>query len=58
MESIIIKGGRPLSGEVTIDGAKNSALPLIAATLLAENGCSRLENMPDLRDIGTIRSLL
>jgi len=58
LESIIIKGGRPLSGEVTIDGAKNSALPLIAATLLAENGCSRLENMPDLRDIGTIRSLL
>ncbi len=58
MESIVVRGGRKLSGEVIIDGAKNSALPLIAATLLAENGCSRLDNVPDLRDINTIIRLL
>ena len=58
MESIVVCGGRKLSGEVIIDGAKNSALPLIAATLLAGNGCSRLDNVPDLRDINTIIRLL
>ncbi len=58
MESIVVRGGQRLSGEVIIDGAKNSALPLIAATLLAESGCSRLENVPDLRDINTIIRLL
>ncbi|HIE07747.1 MAG TPA: UDP-N-acetylglucosamine 1-carboxyvinyltransferase [Desulfarculaceae bacterium] len=58
MESIIVKGGRKLSGEVVIGGAKNSALPLIAATLLAENGKSCLENIPNLRDINTIIRLL
>jgi len=58
MQSIVVRGGRKLSGEVIIDGAKNSALPLIAATLLAENGCSRLDNVPDLRDINTIVRLL
>jgi UDP-N-acetylglucosamine 1-carboxyvinyltransferase len=41
-----------------VGGAKNSALPLIAATLLAENGRTRLENIPDLRDINTIIRLL
>ncbi|MCD6534359.1 MAG: UDP-N-acetylglucosamine 1-carboxyvinyltransferase [Deltaproteobacteria bacterium] len=58
MQSIVVRGGRKLSGEVIIDGAKNSALPLIAATLLAEKGCSRLDNVPDLRDINTIVRLL
>ena len=58
MESIVVKGGRKLSGEVTVGGAKNSALPLIAATLLAENGVTKLENIPDLRDINTIIRLL
>lgn len=58
MESIVVRGGRKLSGEVSIDGAKNSALPLIAATLLAESGSCRLGNVPDLRDINTITRLL
>lgn len=58
MESISVKGGRKLSGEVIVGGAKNSALPLIAATLLAENGTTLLENIPDLRDINTIIRLL
>ncbi len=58
MESIVVRGGRRLSGEVVIDGAKNSALPLIVATLLVESGCSCLDNVPDLRDINTIIRLL
>ncbi len=47
-----------MTGEVVIGGAKNSALPLVAATLLAETGRSRLENIPNLRDINTIIRLL
>jgi UDP-N-acetylglucosamine 1-carboxyvinyltransferase len=58
LESIVIRGGRRLSGEVVIDGAKNSALPLIAATLLVAEGRCRIENVPALRDIATICRLL
>lgn len=57
MDKIIIEGGVPLYGEVSISGAKNAALPLIAATLLAP-GTFRLHNVPDLRDTRTILALL
>jgi UDP-N-acetylglucosamine 1-carboxyvinyltransferase len=57
MEKLIIEGGRPLYGTVRISGAKNAALPLIAATLLAE-GVHTLTNVPDLRDTRTILRLL
>jgi len=57
MEKLIIEGGRPLVGTVRISGAKNAALPLIAATLLAP-GRHILTNVPDLRDTRTILSLL
>lgn len=57
MEKLIIEGGRPLVGTVRISGAKNAALPLIAATLLAE-GVHTLTNVPDLRDTRTILRLL
>jgi UDP-N-acetylglucosamine 1-carboxyvinyltransferase len=57
MEKLIIEGGRPLYGQVRISGAKNAALPLIAATLLAE-GVHTLTNVPDLRDTRTILRLL
>lgn len=57
MEKLIIEGGRPLNGEVSISGAKNAALPLLAATLLAP-GVHVLHNVPDLRDTRTILSLL
>ncbi len=50
MDSIIITGGRPLVGEVRVEGAKNSALKLIAAALLAP-GASRLDNVPDISDL-------
>lgn len=57
MEKLIIEGGKPLCGEVRISGAKNAALPLITATLLAP-GEHRLHNVPDLRDTRTILKLL
>ena len=57
MEKLIIEGGRPLHGEVRISGAKNAALPLMAATLLAP-GRHKLHNVPDLRDTRTFIRLL
>lgn len=57
MEKLIIEGGRPLYGEVRISGAKNAALPLMAATLIAP-GKHILRNMPDLRDTRTFIRLL
>jgi UDP-N-acetylglucosamine 1-carboxyvinyltransferase len=57
MDRIVIQGGRPLHGEVTISGAKNAVLPILAATLLAP-GIHRISNVPELRDISTFRALL
>ena len=57
MEKLIIEGGKPLFGTVRISGAKNAALPLIAATLLT-GGIHTLTNVPDLRDTRTILRLL
>lgn len=57
MEKLIIEGGRPLYGEVKISGAKNAALPLMAATLLAP-GKHVLRNVPDLRDTRTFIRLM
>ena len=57
MEKIVIKGGVALNGEVQVGGAKNSALPLLFATLLAD-GSSELCNIPALRDITTAEKLL
>ena len=52
MDKIVIDGGIPLQGEVTISGAKNAALPILAATMLAP-GVHRLHNVPPLADIRT-----
>ncbi len=57
MEKLVVEGGRALSGEVRISGAKNAALPLIAATLLAP-GKHTLRNVPDLRDTRTFIKLM
>lgn len=57
MDKLIITGGRPLRGEVRISGAKNAALPILAATLLAD-GLVTLSNIPHLRDITTTMELL
>ena len=57
MDKLTIRGGNPLSGDVRIAGAKNAALPILAATLLAE-GSMRVGNVPHLHDITTTMELL
>lgn len=57
MDKLSIEGGHRLNGEVRISGAKNSALPILAATLLAE-GTMRIGNLPHLHDITTMLELL
>ena len=49
MEQYVIKGGVPLSGEVTIGGAKNAALPILAASVMTDETVE-IENVPDVRD--------
>ncbi len=57
MDKLAIVGGKPLDGEVRISGAKNAALPILAATLLAD-GPVTLGNVPRLNDIATTLKLL
>ncbi len=57
MDKLQIRGGTPLEGEVRISGAKNAALPILAATLLAE-GTASVGNVPHLRDVTTMIELL
>ncbi len=57
MNKIVIHGGNPLNGTVQVSGAKNSALPLLCATLLT-GGDHHLSNIPQLRDIRTVFELL
>ncbi len=56
MEALLIKGGVPLHGEVTISGAKNAVLPIMAATLLTSEPCviHRVPNLSDVRFMGEI----
>ena len=57
MDCLQIQGGMPLEGEVRISGAKNAALPILAATLLAD-GPVTIANVPHLHDITTMIELL
>jgi UDP-N-acetylglucosamine 1-carboxyvinyltransferase len=57
MDYLEIEGGRRLSGEVTIGGAKNAALPVIAAALLSD-GAVEIDNLPNVVDIRTLLRLL
>ena len=57
MDRILVRGGRRLSGTIPISGAKNAALPLMAAGLLTD-GPLTLTNAPDLADIATMAALL
>ena len=57
MDKIIVEGGRPLTGEVNISGAKNAALPILVSSLLTDGLCTFL-NVPNLKDIESIKLLL
>jgi UDP-N-acetylglucosamine 1-carboxyvinyltransferase len=57
MDSFLIRGGKPLHGEVSVSGAKNAALPILCASLLTADPV-RVTNVPRLRDINTCLRLL
>lgn len=57
MDKLVIQGGARLHGEVTISGAKNAALPILCAALLAETPL-KLSSVPKLKDVGTTINLL
>jgi len=57
MDKFVIRGGNPLVGTIRVSGAKNAALPAMAAAILTEEPVT-LENIPDVRDIQTERKLL
>lgn len=57
MDKLLIKGGTPLSGAITISGAKNAALPILAGTLLSTETVT-VRNVPQLKDVATTITLL
>src|SRR5207302_9731771 len=57
MDKIVIHGGHPLSGSIKISGSKNSALPILAATLLTREPCI-LHRVPDLSDTNYMLQIL
>ena len=57
MEKLIIEGGKPLKGTVDISGAKNAALPILAASMLTDEECV-LKNIPILTDVDTMFKIL
>ena len=57
MDKMIVTGGERLVGEIEVSGAKNAALPLMAASILADEPCV-IHGVPHLRDIVTFKKLL
>ena len=57
MEAIRVEGGHPITGEVTVEGAKNSALKLMAATIMAP-GVNTLTNVPNIADVHVMGKVL
>ena len=57
MDKLLIQGGVRLNGEITVSGAKNAALPILCAALLAED-VLKLSSVPNLKDVGTTINLL
>ena len=57
MDKLLIRGGSPLNGEIYASGAKNSALPILAASLLADSPL-KVGNLPHLNDVTTMLELL
>ena len=57
MDKYVIKGGNRLTGEVSISGAKNAAIAIIPAAILADGVCC-IENVPDITDVASITRIL
>ena len=58
MDKLVIRGGNRISGAIAASGSKNSALPVIAATLLTPDGTFAIDRIPDLKDVRTFIQLL
>src|SRR5690625_6878594 len=57
MDKIVIEGGRPLKGTVRVNGAKNSAVALLPAAILADSTVT-IDGLPNISDVGTLKSIL
>jgi UDP-N-acetylglucosamine 1-carboxyvinyltransferase len=57
MEKIIVEGGKRLTGEVSVTGAKNAVLPILAATVIGANE-STIFNVPNLKDVDVMEKIL
>lgn len=57
MEKLIIRGGRSLKGEVTISGAKNSAVAVIPAAIIVDGTC-KIDNIPNIKDVNILKKIL
>ncbi|MBE7048202.1 MAG: UDP-N-acetylglucosamine 1-carboxyvinyltransferase [Ruminococcaceae bacterium] len=58
MSRLMINGGKPLKGDLSVHGAKNAVLPILAASILCDDGVSVIHNCPDLRDVATTIEIL
>ena len=57
MDCLVVNGGKPLSGSITVGGMKNAALPILFATILVEGKCV-IENLPPISDVTTALEIL
>ena len=58
MEKLIINGGIPLKGSVEINGAKNAAVAILPATIMAMTGKCVIDNVPDIEDVHCLQRIL
>ena len=58
MDKLIIKGMKPIKGEVSVSGAKNAVLPMLCASVMVSEGCVTIKNVPHLHDVTTTVRLL
>jgi len=56
--TILVRGGMPLRGKIEVSGAKNAVLPLLAASLMATDGTTKLESVPRLNDVSTMLEVI
>ena len=58
MDKLIIKGMKPIKGEISVSGAKNAVLPMLCASVMVSEGCVTIKNVPHLHDVTTTVRLL
>ncbi len=57
MDKLVIEGGQKLAGSIRVSGAKNAALPILAATILTDETCT-INGVPELKDVSTMLDIL